>query len=147
MAGEPVEREPPERVRMDKWLWAVRIFRTRRQAAEACRAGHVRIAGRAVRPARLVAPGEVVAATVGRRTRIVRALELVERRVGARALARHLEDLAPVRERRPRPEAAPAPRYDKAPGRPTKRDRRDLERLEEDLRRQGGVPGSDQRPP
>ena len=123
---------PLERMRMDKWLWAVRIYRTRSRAAAAYRAGHVRIRGEAVKPARGIVPGEIVTATVGRITRTVRAVELVERRVGAGILDRYLEDLTPAPL--PAGDGVPLIGYRKGQGRPTKRDRRDLERVEEQLR-------------
>ena len=89
---------PPEKVRIDKWLWAIRVYRTRTLATEACKAGHVKIGGKAVKPARFVVPGEVVTATVGPITRMVKAVVMLERRVGAKVLDQYIEDLTPKEE-------------------------------------------------
>ena len=105
-------------VRMDKWLWAVRVYKSRSLAATACRAGHVRVGGHAVKPARVVLPGDVVTAKVGGIMRMIKAVALVERRVGAKMLERYIEDLTP-----------PQLSHSRGGGRPTKRDRRALDRF------------------
>lgn len=118
-------------VRMDKWLWAVRVYKTRSLATAACKAGHVRVGGKAVKPARFVLPGETVTATVGRITRTIKVVALVERRVGAKMLERYIEDLTPASEYNKGKEFAPPPVFSrsKGRGRPTKRDRRAFDRL------------------
>jgi ribosome-associated heat shock protein Hsp15 len=117
-------------IRIDKWLWAARFFKSRSAAATACDGGKVDVNGQRVRPARLVRPGDLVEVTLpgdwGRRIARIRAL--AERRGSAAAAALLIEDLTPPRP--PREARRRAPLY-RAPGlgRPTKRDRRQLQRL------------------
>ena len=117
-------------VRMDKWLWAVRIYKTRSLATAACRAGHVKVGGHAVKPARFVLPGDVVTAKVGQIMRRIKAVALIERRVGAKMLKRYIEDLTPASEYNKGKEFAPPVfSHSKGRGRPTKRDRRAFDRF------------------
>ena len=121
--------DAPTEVRLDKWLWAARVFKTRPLAIEACRAGHVKINGQRVKPAHSVHPGELIVAQVGDRVRTVRVVALLDRRVGASAVGAFLEDLTPAEEReRPAvPGVEPLFHRPKGAGRPTKRDRRLLD--------------------
>ncbi|HNQ91098.1 MAG TPA: RNA-binding S4 domain-containing protein [Verrucomicrobiota bacterium] len=118
-------------VRLDKWLWAVRIYRTRSLAIAACQAGHVKVDGQRVKPARPVRAGEVVTAAVGEMTRTVKVLGLLDRRVGAAVVPEYLEDLTPPSEyqRRAEPRVQPLFNRPRGWGRPTKRDRRLLEQV------------------
>jgi ribosome-associated heat shock protein Hsp15 len=118
-------------VRIDKWLWAVRLFKSRSLATAACQAGHVKIAGQSVKPSREVRVGEVIAAQTGRVQRSVRVLALLEHRVGAKLVPECLEDLTPPEEyERARREAEPALlQFPKGWGRPTKRQRRQIDGL------------------
>ncbi|MGW7349724.1 RNA-binding S4 domain-containing protein [Streptomyces sp. NPDC054784] len=114
-------------VRVDSWIWSVRLTKTRSVAAAACRAGHVRVNGERVKPAQAVRPGDEVRLRHAGRERIVVVARLVRKRVGAAVAADCLVDKSPPP---PPPEAAAAvPRRDRGAGRPTKRDRRELERL------------------
>jgi ribosome-associated heat shock protein Hsp15 len=120
--------EPLDSVRVDRWLWAARVFKTRSLAADACDGGKVDVNAQAAKPAKSLRPGDLVQVTVrqGRR-RILRVTALHERR-GSPALARTLfEDLTPPEPAQPR--WAPPPRRPPGSGRPTKRDRRDIDRL------------------
>lgn len=123
--------EAPPSVRIDKWLWAVRLYNSRSLAARACDAGHVKIAGHAVKPSRDIRPGEVITALIGRIQRTVKVLGPLERRVGAPLVSQFLEDLTPPQEyARAREEARLAPvQYSKGFGRPTKKQRRQLEKF------------------
>jgi len=114
-----------ESARVDQWLWAVRIFKTRAMATEACRGGHVRVNGTAAKAATRVHQGDRVAARVQEHDRVLEVAYAVTKRVGAAQAAACMIDRsppAPVREERPfdRPRGS---------GRPTKRDRRQLDRL------------------
>ena len=94
-------------VRIDKWLWAVRLFKTRSQATAACAAGKVRIGDQPVKPSRSTRIGEVITAKVGDVTRTVKVVELLEQRVGAKLVPDYLEDLTPPSEYEKRPEPPP----------------------------------------
>jgi ribosome-associated heat shock protein Hsp15 len=121
----------PADVRVDKWLWSVRVFKTRSLAIEACHAGHVKIGDQRVKPSRSVHPGETITAQVGEILRTVRVLALLEHRVGAAMVPQYLEDLTPPEElQKPRePVLVPLFQRPKGSGRPTKRDRRLLEQM------------------
>jgi ribosome-associated heat shock protein Hsp15 len=115
-------------MRIDRWLWAARFFPSRSLAAAACSGGKVDVNGEAAKPARPVRPGDLVAVTVGPgRRRIARVLGLAERRGPAGAARRLYEDLTPPEP--PRPPAAARPYRQPGAGRPTKRERRQLDRL------------------
>lgn len=113
--------------RIDSWLWAVRLYKTRNAAKSAVAGGHVDVNGTRVKPSQRVKPGDRVVATIGDRLRIVEVVEPISKRVGAPRAAECLVDHSP-----PPPErqyVAPAGERDRGTGRPTKKDRRDLNRL------------------
>ncbi len=116
-----------EGTRVDQWLWAVRLYRTRSAASAACGAGHVRINGVSAKPASAVNLGDRVVARVHDRQREVEVTRLIARRVGASIAAECYVDHSPTPPpneylRRLFPRAAGA-------GRPTKRERRQTDRL------------------
>ena len=115
-----------ERVRVDRWLWAVRLTKTRSGAAQACRAGHVQVNGVRAKPAAPVKVEDTVRIRVGDRERVVEVVRLIETRVGAEAAAGCLVDRSPPPPPRD-PQAWPG-RRPPGLGRPTKRDRRQLDR-------------------
>jgi ribosome-associated heat shock protein Hsp15 len=121
----------PESIRIDKWLWATRLFKSRSLATEACQAGHVKIAGLSVKPARVVRPGEIIQTLAGRVQRTVKVLAVLEKRVGAKSVGEYLEDLTPPEayERARSEKAQPLFHYPKGWGRPTKKQRRQMEAL------------------
>ena len=123
--------QAPEHVRLDKWLWAVRLYKSRSLATEACHGGHVKIGGQSVKPSRDVRTGDVVTARAGGVHRTLKVLGLLENRVGAKAVPRYLEDLTPLEEfARAQAERETAlVAYPKGWGRPTKKQRRQLEGL------------------
>ncbi|GGR28276.1 RNA-binding S4 domain-containing protein [Streptomyces netropsis] len=114
-------------VRIDSWIWSVRLTKTRSLAGTACRAGHVRVNGERVKPAYAVRSGDEVRLRVGGRDRIVVVSRVVKKRVGAAVAAECFVDNSPPPP--PREEIAQVAHRDRGAGRPTKRDRRDLERL------------------
>src|ERR1700754_267050 len=69
--------------RVDRWLWSVRLVKTRPDAGEACRGGHVRVNGRDAKAATTVVPGDEVRARVGQTTRVVEVVRVIQKRVGA----------------------------------------------------------------
>ncbi|HKQ39377.1 MAG TPA: RNA-binding S4 domain-containing protein [Verrucomicrobiae bacterium] len=118
-------------VRIDKWLWAVRIYKSRSLATAACSAGKVRIAGEALKPSRSVRVGDIITATTGELTRTVRVVAPLERRVGAKLVGDYMEDLTPPSEyQKPRePNFRPLLLRPKGTGRPTKKERRKIDEL------------------
>jgi len=114
-------------LRVDKWLWAARFFKTRSLATAACAGGKVDVNDGAAKPARLVRVGDLLRLTRGGDKRIVKVQGLADRR-GPPPVARALyEDLTPPAP--PRARQAPPPRRPPGAGRPTKRERRELDRL------------------
>jgi len=118
----------PDSIRVDKWLWAARVFKTRSQASVACDGGKVDVNDEAAKPARRVRPGDLVKITLPRgRRRILKVARLDDRRGSAEVAKALFEDLTPPEP--PRARQAPPPRREPGTGRPTKRERRDIERL------------------
>ena len=117
-----------ETARVDQWLWGVRLFKTRTLATDACRGGHVKVNGSAAKPATPVRVGDRVEAFVGDRRRDLEVMRVIDKRVGATAAAECMVDHSPPPP--PREEAL-SPLFAREPGtgRPTKRDRRHLQRL------------------
>lgn len=117
--------------RIDKWLWATRVYKTRSQATAACKAGKVKIKDVKAKPARVVNPGEVVTVRKDGILRTVKVIRALEKRVGAKLVPDHLEDLTPneeyeaARERR----RGQGFRQPQGVGRPTKRRRRMLDKF------------------
>lgn len=111
-------------VRIDAWLWAARVYKTRSAATTACRAGHVRIGGEKAKAAQAVRIGDEIRVRIAGFDRILVVRQLLTKRVGAPIAALAAEDRTPPRE----PVAQLAVR-DRGAGRPTKRERRDIDRL------------------
>jgi ribosome-associated heat shock protein Hsp15 len=118
-------------VRIDKWLWAVRVFKTRTKAADACRSGHVAVAGIPVKPSREVTVDDTVVVRMDEMTRTFRVLASLEHRVGAALAPQYVQDLTPPSEleKRREPRLVPLFSRPKGSGRPTKRDRRQIDKL------------------
>lgn len=120
--------DPTSAIRVDRWLWAVRLYRTRSLASAACQAGHVRVNDLPCKPARAVRVGDIVTARLGEVLRTVRVRGVLAQRVGAGRVPDFLEDLTPPAEyeklKRPS-EYAPGLRP-RGTGRPTKKERRRL---------------------
>jgi ribosome-associated heat shock protein Hsp15 len=124
-AGQRSMMDVMESTRVDRWLWAVRLTKTRPDAAAACRGGHVRVNDRPAKPATTVSPGDEVRARLGDTTRIVEVVRVIQKRVGA------ADAVTCYCDRSPAPaafiEVLVAAR-DRGTGRPTKRDRRILDK-------------------
>ena len=110
--------------RVDSWLWAIRAYKTRSAATTACRAGHVRVNGDRVKAAQQLRVGDEVRIRIAGFDRILIVRQLLIKRVGAPIAALAYDDRTPERE----PQAALGLR-DRGAGRPTKRERRDIDRL------------------
>ena len=121
----------PSLMRIDKWLWAVRIFKTRSLASAACRSGQVEIAGQKVKPSREVKADDLITAKPGEMTRTVKVLGLPHNRVSATAAKEFMDDKTPASEfEKPREKYLKPLFYrPKGLGRPTKKDRREIEKI------------------
>lgn len=117
-----------ETTRVDRWLWAVRLVKTRSEATALVRAGHVRIDGRPAKAATPVRVGDRVTARIHQVDRDVEVVRLIEKRVGASVAAGCLVDHTPPPPPRP-DEYVTFGERDRGTGRPTKRDRRQIDRI------------------
>lgn len=113
--------------RIDAWIWAVRIVKTRVAAADACKAGHVKLNGVAVKPSQTVVPGDRVRVWVDHRQYDYEVVQTIKKRVGATVARTCYVDHSPPPP--PKEVIASLPRRERGAGRPTKRDRRDIDRL------------------
>lgn len=114
-------------MRVDVWIWSVRLVKTRSLAASACKAGHVRVNGDRAKPAQPVRAGDEVRMRYAGRERVLVVTSPLRKRVGAPAAVEAYVDNSPPPP--PREAVAPAGRRDSGAGRPTKRDRREMDRL------------------
>ncbi len=112
---------------MDRWLWAVRLHKTRSAATDACRGGHVRVNGAPAKPATTVRVGDRVEAVVHGRRRVLEVVRIIDKRVGAPLAAECLVDHSPPPP--PRDELVPVFARVSGAGRPTKRERRQIDRF------------------
>jgi ribosome-associated heat shock protein Hsp15 len=116
-----------EATRVDQWLWAVRMYKTRSAATEACRAGHVRVNEQPAKPATPVRAGDRVEARAHGWDRVLEVVNDIDKRVGAPTAAECFIDHSPPRP--PSEDLRPVFRRDPGTGRPTKRDRRVTDRF------------------
>jgi ribosome-associated heat shock protein Hsp15 len=120
------------KVRVDKWLWSVRIYKSRTIATDACKSGKVKVAGNSVKPSYQIAEGDVIAVKKEGFTFEFRALQLIEKRVGAPIAIGCYEDITPAAEKTKYEawflNATPTnEKRERGSGRPTKKDRRDID--------------------
>ena len=122
-----------EKLRIDKYLWAIRAFKTRSLATEACKAGRVKLAGQTIKPAYVVKVGEVYSVQKGALRKVIQVVDLLERRVDAKTAVNFYLDLTPPEETQAFKSAflAPILTRDRGTGRPTKKDRREIDELRE----------------
>lgn len=123
-----------EKLRIDKYLWSIRLFKTRSLATEACKAGRVKLNGQNIKPSYVVKVGDIYQVQKGIERKIVKVLGLLERRVDAKTAVQFYEDQTPEEETTAYKSAFHAPilTRDRGAGRPTKRDRREIDDLKED---------------
>ena len=120
-----------EGMRIDKWLWATRLFKTRSLASEACRTGKVKINDHQVKPSHVVKPGEIIAISLPPVIRTVLVTALTNNRVAAKLVPGLLDDLTPQSEydKLKRKQDLDFEFRQRGLGRPTKRERREIEYL------------------
>jgi len=118
-----------EEVRIDKWLWAVRLYKTRTEASEACRKGRIVVGGVAVKPSRLIRAGEEMQVRKPPVTYSYRVLAVAQNRMGAKSVPEYAENITPSSEYEILEMNKLSGFIDRAKGtgRPTKKERRELE--------------------
>lgn len=122
-----------EPVRIDKWLWAVRLYKTRSLATEECKKGRVTIDGMSVKPSRVPKPGDIIKVRKNPVTYSYKVIAITGKRVGAKLVEEFALDITPPEELKileMRQQTASFER-DRGTGRPTKKDRRELDRLQD----------------
>jgi len=120
-----------EEVRIDKFIWSVRLFKTRSLAADECTKGRVKINGKSVKPARMVRIGDVLDVTKPPVTYSYRVLQLSEKRMGAKLVPDFIEDITTDEQKEvlEMHKLSYALGRKKGSGRPTKRERREIDKL------------------
>lgn len=123
-----------EKLRIDKYLWAIRIFKTRSLATEACKAGRVKLNGQNIKASYVVKVGEQYAVQKGPERKVIQVTALLERRVDAKTAVQFYQDQTPVEETYAFKSVFQAPvlKRDRGTGRPTKKDRREIDDLKTD---------------
>ena len=121
--------------RIDKWMWAVRIFKTRTIASEACKKGRISINGAQAKPARMVKPGDVVSVRKPPITYSFKVLQAIEKRIGAKLVPEMMENVTPKEQYELLEMNRISGFVDRArgTGRPTKKDRRSLDEFTSDM--------------
>src|SRR3954469_6216539 len=124
-----------EKLRIDKYLWSIRIFKTRTLASDACKAGRVKLNGQNVKPSHEVKLNETYNVSKGLERKVVKVTGLLESRVDAKTAVNYYEDLTPVEQTTAFKSMFHAPllKRDRGTGRPTKRDRREIDDLQDDF--------------
>ena len=122
-------------VRMDKWLWAARLFKTRSLAADAIKGGKVKVDGNPIKPSREVKEGDVIQVQIEQLHKVVQVKTVIKNRVSAKQVPEVYNDLTPKEEyeRIEFMHAYKAEWRDRGAGRPTKKERRMIERMKDDL--------------
>ena len=132
----------PGPVRIDKYLWAIRVFKTRSDATDACKGGKVRVGDSPAKPSKLVAPGDKISVRKGSVTYLYKVLQPLEHRLGAKLVPEYAENLTDPAEL----EKLRAPvesfflRRDRGMGRPTKKDRREIVEMWDAIDFSDGIP-------
>ena len=120
-----------EEIRIDKYLWAIRVYKTRTDATDACKGGKVRINGADTKPSKPVKVGDMIVARKGAVTYTYKVLQLIDKRQGAKLVSQYAENLTPEEEiaKLRAPVETFFLKRDRGAGRPTKKDRRQMEEL------------------
>ncbi len=118
-------------IRIDKWLWAVRIYKTRSMATDACHSGKVKIDGNSVKPSRQIRIDEIITVQKDFVKRKYKVLGLIEKRGSAKIASENVEDITPEEEliKLKTAFSNPVAKREKGKGRPTKKDRRQMGKL------------------
>ena len=125
------QRDMAEEVRIDKYLWSIRVYKTRSDATDACKGGKIRINGADIKPSRTVRQGDVITVRKGAVTYTYRVISPIDKRQGAKLVSEYAENLTPREEL----DKLRAPvetfflKRDRGSGRPTKKERRQMDSL------------------
>lgn len=124
-----------DEVRIDKYLWSIRVFKTRSEATDACKGGKIRVNGADTKPSKMVRRGDVIVARKGPVTYTYKVLELIDKRQGAKLVPQYAENLTPAEEiaKLRAPVETFFLKRDRGAGRPTKKDRRQMDSLWDEL--------------
>src|ERR1700709_1778584 len=124
-----------EKLRIDKYLWAIRAFKTRTLASDACKAGRIKLDGQNIKASREIKIGEVYQVAKGIERRVIKVTGLLENRVDAKTAVNFYEDITPVEQTQAFKSMFQAPILirDRGAGRPTKKDRREIDDLKDDF--------------
>jgi ribosome-associated heat shock protein Hsp15 len=127
-------KEPKNEVRIDKWLWAVRLFKTRSIAIEACKKGRISIKGITIKPSRMIKAGDIIEVRRPPVTYSFEVLNLSENRMGAKLVPGFMKDVTPPSQLEILEMSKVSGFVDRArgTGRPTKKDRRELDLFTDD---------------
>ncbi len=122
-----------EKLRIDKYLWSIRVFKTRTLATEACKAGRVKKDGSNLKPSYEVKIGDEYQVSKGIEKKVIRVVDLLYNRVDAKKAVLYYEDITPEEETYKFKSAFHAPLLvrDRGTGRPTKKDRREIDSLKQ----------------
>ncbi len=115
-------------VRVDKWIWAVRIFKSRSQATDACKSGKVSINGIAIKPSRIIDVGDIIEVKKEQINMLLEVVDILEKRVGAKLVSNFMNDLTPSEEYN-KIDLLKSKSFEfrnKGLGRPTKKERREI---------------------
>ncbi len=121
-----------EKLRIDKYLWAIRLFKTRTLATEACKAGRIKFNGQNLKPSAIVKIGDVYQVSKGIEKKLIEVIELLHTRVESKIALTKYKDITPLEETHAYKSVFHAPmlKRDRGTGRPTKKDRRDIDDLD-----------------
>ena len=124
-----------EKLRIDKYLWSIRAFKTRTLASDACKAGRVKLEGNNIKPSHEVKIGEMYQVSKGLERKVIKVTGLLESRVDAKTAVYFYEDITPVEQTIAYKSMFQAPvlKRDRGTGRPTKKDRREIDDLKDDF--------------
>ncbi len=124
-----------EKLRIDKYLWAIRIFKTRTLAADACRAGRVKLDNQNIKPSHEVKVGEIYQVSKGIDRKVLKVTGMLESRADAKTVVGFYDDITPVEQTQAFKSMFHSPilKRDRGTGRPTKRDRREIDELKDDF--------------
>ena len=133
-----------EEVRIDKYLWSIRVYKTRSDATDACKGGKVRVNGVDIKPSKGVKVGDVLTARKGAITYTYKVLKLIDKRQGARLVSEFAENLTPEEEimKLRAPVETIFLKRDRGTGRPTKKDRRQLDNLLDEMSHENSNTGT-----